>query len=224
MFSRLKDELCSGTLLEVGEASADKLEWRRLQVRQIESKREFTLKPGFNGMPVGRHDINWIRAGQGRNMQVCKFSKGVLGSRLLHPAGGGNEHQHEQGRYGQGRRPSSHPAWTFGGSDTLCDFQAKLGPRRKSAPGSLSQSLHLKTAECVCGAGGTRTQVGLHSRQFVAGKLAIHVQVEFRNPVASHFAAPRNFSASSSRIDFLARDKRDITVPIGIPAISAISW
>src|SRR5262245_14770055 len=224
MFFHRKEQLCAGTLLEVGEASADKLEWRCLQFRQVESEREFTLKPRFNRMPVGRHHVNWISAGQRGNMNVCEFSQGLLTSRALQPNGSGNQHQHERGRCGQGWCPSSRPPWTLRRIYALCDFHAKLRPRRELAPGSLSHSLQLQTVERVCGTGRTCLQVRLQFPQLVARKLAIDVQVEFWNPVASHLEAPRIFSASSSRIDFLARDNRDITVPIGIPMISAISW
>ena len=78
MFSHIKQQLCAGTLLKVGEAAADKLESRCLHIRQVESERQFTLKPGFNGMAVGRYHVNWIGAGQRRNMQVCKFTQRLL--------------------------------------------------------------------------------------------------------------------------------------------------
>src|SRR6516162_1150227 len=120
MFSHLKEQLCAGTLLKVGEASADKLEWRCLHLRQVESERKFPLKPGFNRMPVGRHHVDWITAGQRGNMKVCEFIQGLLTTQVLQPNGGGNQHQHKRGHGGKGRRPSSRPPWTS--LDALCDF------------------------------------------------------------------------------------------------------
>src|SRR5262245_43898988 len=194
MFSRLKQQLRTGTLLEVGEAAADKLEWRCLHVRQVESEREFTLKPRFNRMPVGRHHVNWISACQRGNMQICEFTQGLLTTPVLQPNRGGNQHQHKRGRYGQGWRPSPRPPWTLCCIDAFGNFQAKLRPRREPAPASLSHSLQLQTAERVCGAGRTRSQVRFYFRQLAAKKLAIHVKVEFWNPIASHLKAPRRFS------------------------------
>src|SRR5436190_18949219 len=112
MFSYLKQQLCARALLEVGEASADKPEWRCLQLRQVEREGKFTLKPGFNRMPVRRQHVHWISAGQRGNMKVCKFGQGLLTTRALQPNGGGNQHQHDRGRCCQGRRPSPRPAWT----------------------------------------------------------------------------------------------------------------
>ena len=63
MFADLEQQLWAGALLEVGKASTDQLEWRALHLRQVESKREFALKPRFNRMPVGRYYVNWISAG-----------------------------------------------------------------------------------------------------------------------------------------------------------------
>src|SRR5262245_36264923 len=101
MFPDPIKQLCAGTLLEVGESSANKLESRCLQFRQVEGERELTLKPGFNRMPVGRHNVNWISAGQGGNMQVCEFTQGLLTTRVLQPEGARNQHQYEDGRGGQ---------------------------------------------------------------------------------------------------------------------------
>src|SRR5262249_5310595 len=126
MLSHLKEQLGAGTLLEVGEASTDKLEWRCLQLRQVKSERESTLKPRFNRMPVGRHYVNWISAGQGGNIKVCEFSQGLLTTQVLQPNGGGNQHQHKRGRRGQGWCPSPRPARALRRIDALCDFQAKL--------------------------------------------------------------------------------------------------
>src|SRR5881396_1606918 len=130
-------------------------------------------------MPVGRYHVNRISAGQRGNMKICEFTQGLLTTQVLQPNGGGNQHQHERGRCGQSWRPSPRPPWTLRRIDAFCDFQAKLRPRREPAPGSLSHSLQLQTAERVCGAGRTRPQVCLYFRQLAAKKLAIHVQVEF---------------------------------------------
>src|SRR5262245_36868028 len=143
MFSHLKQQLCARTLLEVGEASADKLEWRCLHVRQVESEREFTLKPGFNRVPVGRHHVNWIGARQRGDMQVCEFAQGLVTTQVLQPDGAGNQYQHERGRYGHCWCPSPRPRWTLRCIDALCDLHAKLRPRREPAPASLSHSLQL---------------------------------------------------------------------------------
>src|SRR5436309_8262572 len=168
MFSYFKQQLCARTLLEVGEAAADKLEWRCLQVRQVESEREFTLEPGFYRMPVGRNHVNWISAGQCRNMQVCEFAQGLLTTRVLQPNGAGNQDQHEHCRYGQDWCPSPRPAWTLCRIDAMCDFHAKLRPRRESATGGVSHSLQLQTVERVCGTGRTCLQVRLHFLQLAA--------------------------------------------------------
>src|SRR5262245_32389995 len=156
MFSYIKQQLCAGALLEVGEAAANKLEWRWLHVRQVESERQFTLKPGFNRMAIGRHHVNWISAGQGRNMEVGKFTESLLTTRVLQPNGARNQDQHERGRCGQDWCPSPCPLWTLRRIDALCDFQAKLRPWRESATGGLSHSLQLQTVERVCSAGWTR--------------------------------------------------------------------
>src|SRR5215475_8200072 len=131
MFPDVEQQLCAGTLLEVGKTAPDKLEWRCLQFWQIETERQFTLKPGLNRMAVGRHHVNWISAGQRRNMQVGKFTQGLLTTRVLQPNGARNQHQHERGRCGQGWCPSPRPPWTLRRIDALCDFQAKLRPWRK---------------------------------------------------------------------------------------------
>src|SRR5262245_47184836 len=120
MFPHLKEQLCAGTLLEVGEAAADKLEWRCRHFRQVESERNFTLKPRFNCMPVGRHHVNWISAGQGGNMKVCEFTQGLLTTRVLQPERSGNQHQHERGCCGQRWCPSPRPPWTLPRIDALC--------------------------------------------------------------------------------------------------------
>ena len=175
MFSYIKQQLCAGALLEVGEAAADKLEWRCLHVREVESERQFTLEPGFNRMLIGRNHVNWISAGQCRNMQVGEFAQRLLTTRVLQLNRGGNHHQHERSRCGQDWCPSPRPPWTFRRIDALCDFQAKLRPRRESAPGGLSHSLQLQTVERVCGTGRTCLKVRLHFVQLAARKLAIDV-------------------------------------------------
>src|SRR5262249_9455959 len=155
----------------------DKLEWRCLQFWQIETEREFTLKPGLNRMAVGRHHVNWINAGQRRNKQVRQVKQGLVTTGEVQPNGAGNQHQQERGRCDQDWCPSPRPPWTLLRIDALCDFQAKLRPCRESATGGLSHSLQLQTVERVCGTGWTRLQVRLYFLQLAARKLAIDVQV-----------------------------------------------
>src|SRR5262249_3759328 len=156
-------------------------------------------------------------------MKVCEFTQGLLTMQMLQPNGSGNQHQHERGRRSDGRYPPPCPPRTLRRADALIDSPAKLRPGRKPVSDGLSHSLQLQTAERVCGARRTSAQVRLHFRQLAVGKLGIHVTVELRTPAATHLEVPRTFAAISSRIDFLARESRDITVPIGIPIASAIS-
>src|SRR4029077_8429599 len=101
----------------------------------------------------------------------------------------------------------------------------KLRRRRISRRSCLRHTLHLQAAERIGGTGRARPQVLADACNFSLRGVAIDVCVKFVPPrIAGHYDAPCKFAASSSRMAFRARESRDITVPIGIPRVSPISW
>ncbi len=90
MFPDLKQQVCAGALLEVRDASAEKLEWPAIQLRQVERERKLALEPRFHGVPVGRYYVNGIGAGQHRNMQVREFAQRLIATPVLQPEGRGD--------------------------------------------------------------------------------------------------------------------------------------
>src|SRR4051794_9150061 len=93
----------------------------------------------------------------------------------------------------------------------------------------LDRLLHLHSAQSGSSAVGTRSQVLAKTRSLFRRKLGINVRVDLQLPfAASHehsyccaILYPKH--PSVSRRELLARERRDITVPIGIDNASEIS-
>src|SRR5208283_143192 len=103
--------------------------------------------------------------------------------------------------------------------------QPELGRRGVARGGGLRHALHLQATQRLRGAGGTGAKMRFQAREFFLRASGIHVSIQLVAPqVTRHRKAPCSLAANNSRMAFRARERRDITVPMGMPSVSPISW
>src|SRR5207249_3664286 len=123
------------------------------------------------------------------------------------------------------RRSHPRPArpLTRSTRDLLLNALAKFGARAVTLSCGLHCALHLHTAEhigCAWRAAANMSVDGLH---LARGEFSVKICIEFCGEFVGH-RYTLSFFRRTSRSALRARDRRDITVPMGIESESAISW
>src|ERR1700691_3694676 len=226
VLAEAKNEFCTRRLAEIADLSAYQDERRPLQFGQVEGEGNLARKPWFHGVPVGGNNVNRVQAGKGCHMLIHQFAD----ERLLAPVESQKKRTGKQHHGGccQNGKPSKTPKKRPSPRDAILHARPKGGVRHKPLAGGLNRTFQLNFAQAFCGAGGASAQMFSQGARLAGGELSVEIGIEFFSPrLAGHessdpYSVPCNCCTASRRAR-RARDNRDITVPIGMARVRAIS-
>ena len=132
-------------------------------------------------------------------------------------------HEKRGGYGGRGGPPPPGPARPFAG-----ELAAYALAHCRSRVVALARRVHhffpLQAAQTLGGAGRTFPQMGVELFHFGGGQFSVEIGVELCGPgCVGHDEILCNFVLTVTRKSRRARESRDITVPIGMASVEAIS-
>src|SRR3954463_5818274 len=132
-----------------------------------------------------------------------------------------NQH-HRSGKGRERRQPAPTNFFGLRGADHL-PFEFRR--RNKSLTSQSRMALQTLTRHRLCGTRRARAHVRLEVSHLVRREFQVHKGIDLVLPgFAIHDCILNPSSANIPRINFRAREMRDITVPTGTPTSVAISW
>ena len=211
---------------KVIEAATDERETISGEVLDVGREIQFAVEPWFDGVLIGGDDVHEVPG-----LERADVAGDGLVEQFIAPGNAGRSQQEDEERNGRGAEGDIFPEpgeVQRGGTDFGVGFTGHLADvvAQRCGGGMAERGFPQRDGEgadgfFLGGAGGTGFQMA-HDFQAVGGiEFAIDMGVEERAEVSAVHAAPFWLSAADNWRR--ARARRDMTVPTGTAATSAIS-
>ena len=224
VLAQADDQLRGGLLVEVDELGAEQGVAGAGQLRHVEREGNSAFEPGLDGVAIGGDDI--VRrggAGQSVDVQVGDLAEGVgCGATLP------DEGDDEQGCQGCGCGEKIHQpgaAWRCR-RDLALDAAFEVGAGDEAGAGGGEQATGAEERGGFGGAGGAGAEMLFQRGCLIGREFAVKIGAEGQAVLVADLLVAiheRTSFWSVSLKSLRARARRDITVPMGMSRMPAIS-
>src|ERR1700733_8688972 len=229
VFPRVVNEMRSRRLVKIGHPAAQQREPRILEFWQIECEGDFSLEPRLHRVPIGGYHIYRRGTGQRFHVQICDLAKNLIFAGLRSQIHCSPRPDHDNGGCRRSKRPSQTKTAPRSCGNLLLHLLPELNTGSVTSSSGLNCTFHLHARKGIRRARRAAADMSVEAPHLLLRDLTVEVSVELRLPRLTNHRSPFQLTLSANcccrppRRAVRARDKRDITVPIGMASVAEIS-